>query len=313
MAQDPSTPANQPLPASAAVYSRRILSLYDLGVLGFSNSFVWRCPTRLILRLYDRHVSARHLEVGVGTGYFLDRCAFPVDDPALTLLDVNPNSLTMAAQRLQRYQPSTVLADVTAAAPPVAEPIKSIGMNYLLHCLPGTMADKGVAFAHLTQVLAPSGVLFGTTILGQGVPHNVLARRLLRLYNRRGIFGNATDSLDGLTNLLRAHCRSASVQVVGSVAFFVRARVSCPRGDGDLQPATSLFHRDAAQSLSHHRVGEGFGILLLFCRVVSLARPRMVQHHVRQLMELAVLLLDGAEILGHREHERTSSLDVRAW
>jgi ubiquinone/menaquinone biosynthesis C-methylase UbiE len=195
--------------------------LYDLSVLGFSNTFVWRCPTHLILRLYDLHVSARHLEVGVGTGYFLDHCAFPVAKPALTLLDVNPNSLAMAAHRLRRYQPATMLADVASATQPATAPFASIGMNYLLHCLAGTIADKGAVFAHLARWLAPNGVIFGTTILGQGVQHSLLARRLLRVYNRRGIFGNATDSLEGLSNLLRAHCQSASVRVVGSVAFFV--------------------------------------------------------------------------------------------
>jgi ubiquinone/menaquinone biosynthesis C-methylase UbiE len=216
-----SSAGDQPLPASAAIYSKRVLSLYDLSVLGFSNTFAWRCPTRLILRLYDRHVSAKHLEVGVGTGYFLDHCTFPVADPALTLLDVNPNSLAMAAHRLRRYRPATMLADVVSAKQPPTAPFDSIGMNYLLHCLPGTMADKSAVFANLARWLAPGAVLFGTTILGQGVPHNLLARRLLQAYNRRGIFGNSTDSIEGLSDLLRAHCCTASVRVVGSVAFFV--------------------------------------------------------------------------------------------
>jgi ubiquinone/menaquinone biosynthesis C-methylase UbiE len=211
----------QALPASAAVYSRRILSLYDLGVLGFSNTFAWRCPTRLMLRLYDRHVSARHLEVGVGTGYFLDHCTFPVDRPALMLLDVNQHSLAMAAHRLRRYQPITLRADVVSASQPSMAPFNSIGMNYLLHCLPGTMSDKGLVIANLVRWLAPGGVIFGTTILGEGVPHSLLARRLLRIYNTRGIFGNGTDRLEGLSDLLRAHCRRASVRVVGSVALFV--------------------------------------------------------------------------------------------
>jgi len=46
-----------------------LLSGYDLWVLGFSNTFVWRCPTRLLLEFYNEHISGNHLDVGVGTGY----------------------------------------------------------------------------------------------------------------------------------------------------------------------------------------------------------------------------------------------------
>lgn len=63
--------------AGQAVYTKRVLHVYDLFVLGFSNRFVWRCPTPALLAHYDRHVTANHLDVGVGTGYFLDRCHFP--------------------------------------------------------------------------------------------------------------------------------------------------------------------------------------------------------------------------------------------
>ena len=61
----------------AAVYSRRTLEIYDPLVLGLCGTYVWKCPTREVLAFYDRHLSARHLDVGVGTGYFLDHCRFP--------------------------------------------------------------------------------------------------------------------------------------------------------------------------------------------------------------------------------------------
>lgn len=157
---------------------------------------------------------------GVGTG-FPGPLHLPVEHPSLTLLDINPNSLALAADRLRRSQPAMLRADVTTAAQPATAPFESISMSYLLQCLLGTMAEKGSAFAYLVHWLAPGGVVFGITILGEEVPHNLLARRLLSAYNQHGIFGNATDSLDDLPDLLRAQGRSASVRVVGSVAFFV--------------------------------------------------------------------------------------------
>jgi hypothetical protein len=69
--------------AGAAIYSKLFLSVYDFYVLGFSNSFVWQCPSRLILAFYNEHISGKQLDVGVGTGYFLDKCQFPVPIPRL--------------------------------------------------------------------------------------------------------------------------------------------------------------------------------------------------------------------------------------
>jgi hypothetical protein len=63
--------------AGQALYTRPMLAVYDLAVLGLACRCLWGCPARHILELYDRSVSANHLDVGVGTGYFLDRCRVP--------------------------------------------------------------------------------------------------------------------------------------------------------------------------------------------------------------------------------------------
>jgi hypothetical protein len=54
----------------AAVYTPLALALYDLAVLGFSNSFVWQRASRVLLDFYNQHISDKHLDIGVGTGYF---------------------------------------------------------------------------------------------------------------------------------------------------------------------------------------------------------------------------------------------------
>jgi hypothetical protein len=90
--------------AGQAIYTRRTLALYDLVVLGASCRFVWKCPSRRMLGLYDRHVTANHLDVGVGTGYFLDRCRFPSPAPRNALLDLNAAALAYTAGRIARYR-----------------------------------------------------------------------------------------------------------------------------------------------------------------------------------------------------------------
>jgi hypothetical protein len=109
---EPANNAPSDTARGAAAYTRTNLAIYNLFVLGFSNTFAWKCPSRAILDHYNRHVTDRHLDVGVGTGYFLDKCRFPGPSPAITLMDLNPNSLAATAKRLRRYKPTRHEVDV---------------------------------------------------------------------------------------------------------------------------------------------------------------------------------------------------------
>lgn len=208
------------LTPGSAIYSPGALRLYDLFVLGVSNQLLWRCPTRGILALYDRHVSERHMDIGVGTGYFLDHCRFPSPKPEIALVDLNPNTLEFTAERIRRYNPACYRVNVLDPVKLDVPPFRSIGMNYLLHCLPGDMASKAAVFRNLRPMLAEGGVVFGTTLLGVGVPRNLLARRAMAFYNARGIFGNERDTLEGLEAALAANFSRHTVTVRGCAALF---------------------------------------------------------------------------------------------
>jgi hypothetical protein len=54
--------------AGQAVYTKRMLGIYDWLVLGLSNRLIWHSPTQGLVAHYDRHVTANHLDAGVGTG-----------------------------------------------------------------------------------------------------------------------------------------------------------------------------------------------------------------------------------------------------
>jgi hypothetical protein len=208
--------------AGATIYSKPLLSVYDLYVLGFSNTFVWQCPSRLILDLYNAHVSGKHLDVGVGTGYFLDKCKFPTQRPTLVLADINTNCLQTTAKRLQRYNPTLHRANVLEPLQIGEADFDSIALNYLLHCLPGNLLGKGAVFRNLKPLLNNNGgVIFGTTIVGAGIKRNFLADILIRAYNSKGIFSNFNDNAADLESVLRDNFRDFSIRVVGCVAFFV--------------------------------------------------------------------------------------------
>jgi SAM-dependent methyltransferase len=207
--------------AGQRVYTPLVLWGYDLLVLGFSNRFVWRCRSSRMLERYNAYVGERHLDVGVGTGWFLDHCNWPVETPQITLLDLNENSLSVASKRIRRYAPATIQANVLDPVDLGDVRFDSIGANYLFHCLPGELESKAATVASsLRPYLASDGVLFGSTILGRGVRHNLLGRRLMRLYNRKGIFSNLEDDQRGLERGLASKLTRIELDVVGAVALF---------------------------------------------------------------------------------------------
>lgn len=215
------TPEAGPLPPDDAghrTYTPLFLRVYDPLVLGFYSNRVWGCPRDRLVEHYDRHIGRRHLDVGPGTGYFLDRARLPAD-PAVTLLDPNPSVLAHAARRLARLAPAVVRADVREPLP-LTGPFDSAALNYVLHCLPGPPARKAAAVVNVAAVLAPGGVLFGATILGEPHRHGRLGRAALWDLNRRGAFANRTDTEDRLRAALTDHFAEATVDVVGSVAVF---------------------------------------------------------------------------------------------
>ncbi len=207
--------------AGQAIYNPRTLQIYDLVVLRLSNPLIWRCPTARILDLYDRHAGVAHCDVGVGTGWYLDRCRFPTPAPRIGLMDLNTDSLVFAADRIARYRPETYRVDVLADPVTGLAPFDSIGMTYLLHCLPGDIAAKATAFDTLRPCLADDGVVFGATILSGDVPTTAAARALMRVYNRKGVFSNEADTLPDLHAALNRRFRSVEITVVGCVALFV--------------------------------------------------------------------------------------------
>ena len=207
--------------AGAAVYSPLALKAYDLWVLGFSNRWAWQCSTRdVLLPFYRANVGPNHLEVGVGTGFYPANAGFGAGQ-RITLLDLNPNTLAAASRRLRPRAVEARVVDILKPLPPLErERFDSISLFYLLHCLPGDMAYKANAFASLKTWLKPEGVLFGATILGDAAEHNRVGRMLMKVYNRKGIFGNLADTLESLQAALEAHFAEVQVRQQGKVALF---------------------------------------------------------------------------------------------
>lgn len=207
-----------------AVYSPFVLKIYDWWVLSVSNDWIWKCPTSKILAWFNDHVTANHLDVGVGTGYFPDHATFPGDNIRLGLMDLNQNCLNYAASRLQRFQPVQYKCDILQPIDLDLAPFDSISLNYVLHCLPGKISQKGSCLDHLSALLNDGGCLFGATILGPDAKTSWSARFLMQRYNQRGIFGNELDTLTDLETALADRFSQVRIKQHGSVALFARIK-----------------------------------------------------------------------------------------
>jgi hypothetical protein len=202
-----------------AIYTPFMLSIYDVLVHGLSNRFAWRCPTRALLDLYRANLSADHLEAGVGTGFFLDRAGSPRLD-RLAIADINRHCLDRAGRRLARFKPALYQLNLLAPLALDVTPFTSVGLTYVLHCLPGSMTEKLTAVDHLRPLMAKDAVLFGATILGRGIAPNLPARKLLDLYNAKGVFNNREDDLASLQQGLQQRFQTVEIAREGCVALF---------------------------------------------------------------------------------------------
>jgi len=202
------------------VYSQFVLKIYDWYVLWYNCRFLWECPAYYFLELYNQYVSANHLDIGVGTGYFLDKCKFPGTNIRLALMDSSANPLVTASKRLSRYKPEVYQRNALEALGINAQPFDSIGMMNLLHCIPGNLKTKAVVFEYAKEVMNPGAVIFGSTILYKGVKRNALATLAIKYYNKNGSMANMDDSLEDLQESLRSSFSDSSVKVIGCEALF---------------------------------------------------------------------------------------------
>ncbi|HDC1420843.1 TPA: class I SAM-dependent methyltransferase [Salmonella enterica] len=204
----------------AKVYTPLTLKFYDWWVLGVSNQLAWRCSTsEYLLPHFLQHLGTKHLDIGVGTGYYLTHIP---ESRLISLMDLNEASLNAASARAgeARIQ-NKINHDVFEPYPTALHnQFDSVSMFYLLHCLPGNMQAKSCVIRNATQALTGNGTLYGATILGSGVEHNTFGQKLMHVYNRKGIFSNTMDSEQDLTRILSEHFDNVKTTVKGTVVMF---------------------------------------------------------------------------------------------
>jgi SAM-dependent methyltransferase len=175
---------------------------------------------------YRQHVRNHHLDVGPGTGYFIEHSGLP-DGSQVTILDPNATVLDHASRHLQRLDVTAVEADALKPLP-VGGPFDSAALHLVIHCLPGPLSRKALAVSNVAAVLAPTGVLFGASVLGSSGHHTRAARGMLAAFNRQGGFDNLADSEEGLRGILEASFEHVELETIGSIAVFAARNPRTP-------------------------------------------------------------------------------------
>jgi SAM-dependent methyltransferase len=224
---------------NARFYNRLSLSIYDVALWKVAAPIVWRCPSNAIRHLYRQHAAQRHLEIGPGTGFFLDDAFVLRRISQLVLADASVGSLTTSRLRVASADPAAALVDASTGLPFRPGAFDSVGLNFVLHCVPGAdLHEKATMISATATVLSSEGRLFGSTLLGVH-PANPVARVARRIGNRAGLFDNQGDRLEDLETVLAELFTDVSVARCGAAATFVAIRPrhrcgSAPRTEGRL-------------------------------------------------------------------------------
>ena len=209
--------------AGARYYGAVTLPLYDLAVLKTVVQYAWRCPLSKEQELYNRSVGAKHLDVGVASGYFLHHTKWPVDKPEITLMVLNPNSTKYAADRLSRYTISELAGDALEPFP-TDEKFDSVGMFHLLHCIPGNLREKQRVLENAGQVLKPGGVVFGANVTPVDCQPNRFAKSVLWLSHSLGALNNQKDSHADMEKALEETFEDYKLERVGCMSLWEARR-----------------------------------------------------------------------------------------
>ena len=208
---------------AASFYTAPLLFFYDYYVFKFASRLVFHCPERKVIDFYLERITSNHLEVGVGTGYLLNKCAEQGKIASLSLLDFNKNCLDVTEKALATYMPDKHHANILEPLPIHNRKYDSVGINFVLHCVPGSFREKGVALDHIAEHLNKGSTLFGSTIIyypGQ----SKLSKFVMNIYNRKGIFNNTRDTREELAEALARNYSNIEISQTGNVLFFTATK-----------------------------------------------------------------------------------------
>jgi hypothetical protein len=208
-------------PDSIKAYSKLGLCAYDALIVNLLAPRVWGCSPDTLVEHYGAHVTSNHADIGVGTGYFLDRCDFGSPRPRLALVDLQSNCLEYTARRLARYRPRTYVRDVLRPMDAIpGGPFDSIALGGIIHCLAGDLRHKGKVFDTVAPLTSAGTKIFGYTLVNDGVPLRTRRRLVHGFLNHLRVIDNTNDRISDLGRELCARFIDCKLELIGCMALF---------------------------------------------------------------------------------------------
>ena len=178
------------------------LQYYDRYVNEINCKYIWKCPSNIIFNNYRNNCSKYHVEIGPGTGYYLKNIGLSSKIKELTLIDINNQILNYSKNNLKSEYSNINVLNYNIFNEKIPEKINfnSVGINYVLHCIPGSLQKK---VDTLIKNLGNNDYkLFASSIICDPLHMNILAEYELIMLNSLGIFNNNNDTYEELQEYL---------------------------------------------------------------------------------------------------------------
>ena len=195
------------------------LHYYDRFVNQFNCKYVWKCSPDKIFNIYNQNCSKYHLEIGPGTGYFLKNSNLNSTIHELTLIDINDQILDYSMKNLKSEYSNINALNYNLFTDKIPDHIKfdSVGINYVLHCIPGDLQKKIDTLIH--NLGDNNYKLFASTVICDPLHISIIAEYELMLLNSLGIFNNNNDTYQELQEYLENNKFKYNLHKEGYVAI----------------------------------------------------------------------------------------------
>ena len=161
---------------------------------------------------------SNHLEIGPGSGYFLYPQNHCKNIKNLKLMDINKPILNSSLQNLTKYYNNIEIYHHNIFEQEIKLPnVESVGINYVLHCVPGKLEDK---FNNLLNNLPNSINIFGSTVINDNDKQTLISKTELLFLNQYQIFNNKLDYSNNLINFLKYNNLDHQTKIIGNVLLF---------------------------------------------------------------------------------------------
>lgn len=192
------------------------LFAYDYLVNDLNCNLVWQCEKNNIVQNYVSNITGNHIEIGPGTGYFLQNEQFNT----LQLIDINNDILVNSGQNLKKnsIEIQSHCHNIFSYTLTHLKPADSIGLSYVLHCVPGKIEDNVKNL--INNIHFDKYILFGASVIKDPEERNMFAEIELFWLNKLGIFNNHGDTYKGLQKYLQESGFEYNLRLEGYVAIF---------------------------------------------------------------------------------------------